>query len=427
MGMDGDMAIHRLGPTALNRKTPGTYGDGNGLWLQITVAKDGKGRNRSWVFRYSTRDPTRRSGYRTREMGLGSADKVSLVEARDLALQCCKQRLQGIDPIEARDARRAAQATAAAKVTTFDQCVGAYIAAHRAAWRSQKHAVQWTTTLRKHASPVFGSLPVQAVDTTLVVKALERIWHQTPETASRLRGRIEAVLDWATVRGFRQGDNPARWTGYLDKLLPAPRKLKPMQHHEAMAYRDVPSLMAKLRAMGGTNARALEFTILSASRTGEVLGARWDEIDSTAKTWTVPGSRMKAGKEHRVPLSGRCIAILTDMQEVQRNGYVFPGARNDALTSHPMAQLLKRMGHSVTVHGFRSAFRDWCREQTSFPREVAEQALAHHIGNSVERAYARGDVLETRRKLMDAWARYCATPAPTGAAVLPLRKAHADA
>jgi integrase len=425
------MAIHRLGPTALNRKTPGLYADGGGLYLQVTVAKDGKGRNRSWIFRFAIPDAARTSGYRDRQMGLGSCDTVSLAEARDKALRYRKLRLDGIDPIEARDEKRAVEAAAAAKVMTFDQCMHAYLAAHRAKWRNQKHAQEWVATLAKNASPVFGRLPVQTIDLALVMKALEPIWHAKPETASRLRGRIESILDWATVRGFRHGDNPARWSNYLEKLLPSRRDLAPVVHHAAMPYVELPGFMARLRERQGTAERALEWTILCCARTGETLGAEWErEINFTDKTWTIPGSRMKAGKEHRVPLGGRCLEILAGMEEVRRNVFVFPGARSATMAPASLALVLKRMGATaVTVHGFRSSFRDWCREQTNFAREIAEQALAHHVGNAVERAYARGDLLEKRRLLMDAWAAFCARPLPAGVtSATPMqRKVAADA
>jgi integrase len=417
------MAIHRLGPTALKRKTPGMYCDGGGLWLQVSIARDGRGRNRSWIFRYSIPDASRRGGYRTREMGLGSVDTVSLERAREKARQCRELRDQNLDPIAERDKNRAARAAATARVMTFDQCLNAYLGAHRKKWRSQKHAAEWAVSLAKWASPVFGRLPVQEVDTALVVKALEKIWHDKPETASRLRGRIEAILDWATVRGFRRGDNPARWTGYLEKLLPSRRELLPVTHFQAMPYRDVPALVASLRAQQGSVPRALEFLILTASRAGEVLGAQWDEINFTEKVWSIPAARMKSGRAHRVPLSARCLEILAEMEAIQQNDFIFAGSRNEAISPHPMRRLLNRLiGKGATIHGMRSAFRDWAAECTNFPREIPEVALAHSVGDETEKAYQRGDLLQKRRQLMVAWERYCAKPLPAGATVTPIHK-----
>jgi integrase len=281
--------------------------------------------------------------------------------------------------------------------------------------------MQWSVSLAKHASPTFGRLPVQEVDTALVIKALEKIWHSTPETAARTRQRIEAVLAWATVRGYRNGENPARWSNHLAKLLPSRRELQPGKHFAAMPYRDVPGLVTTLRRRGGHNEKALELLILTACRRGEVLGARWDEIDFASKTWLIPPERMKSGKAHRVPLSDRAMAIIKEMQTVRRNEYVFPGVRRETITATPLRELLIRLSLSVTVHGFRSSFRDWCAEQTNFAREVAEQALSHAVGDSVERAYARTDMLAKRRKLMEAWAAFLAKPV-TGATITSLRR-----
>jgi integrase len=384
------------------------YGDGGGLWLQITKGTAGHA-NRSWIFRYG------RNGKR-REMGLGPVHITGLKAAREKAAELRKLVYEGHDPIEQRKAERAVQAAATARAVSFDECAAAYAKAHGPKWTA-KHASQWAVSLAKHAT--FGKLPVQEVDTALVVKALEKIWHDKPETASRTRQRIEAVLDWATVRGYRTGENPARWNGYLQKLLPSRRELLPTEHFAALPYRDVPDLMATLREHSGVRERALEFLILTASRSAEARGARWAEIDN--KIWTIPGKRMKSGKPHRVPLSPRALAIIEQMQLVRRNEYVFPGAQRESLTEHPMRDLLKRWGLTTTVHGFRSSFRDWCREQTGYPREVAEQALAHTVGDQTERAYARSDLLEHRRRLMAAWAEYCGGPAGKGATVTALQ------
>ena len=404
------MAIHRLRPAALNRKTPGRYPDGGGLVLQISEAKDG-GINRSWIFRYAVADTTKPAGYRNREMGLGSCSTVGLGEARELARQCRLQRLAGIDPIEQRNAERAAKVTATVRVMTFDQCAAAYQAAHRGKWRSKRHAAQWAVSLAKDASPIIGKLPVAVIDTALVMKVLQPIWSAKPKTASRLRGRIERILDWATVSGFRTGDNPARWAGHLEYLLASPRALKPVKSFTAIDYRALPALLAELRAREGMTERALEFLILTAARSGEVLGAQWPEIDVGGRVWTVPAGRMKANREHRVPLTDRCIAILREAGDLRQSDFVFPSARNEAANAHVMRKLLLRMGHNgFTVHGMRAAFKTWASECTAFPPELAEHALAHVVGSDVERRYKRNDLFDRRRRLMDAWAAFCAKP-----------------
>jgi integrase len=396
---------------------PGMYPDGHGLYLQVTSAGA-----KSWIYRYSM------SG-RAREMGLGSLNAISLAEARVKASECRRLRHEGVDPVEARKAARAQSALEAAKALTFKSAATAYIASHRAGWRNAKHAAQWESTLEAYAYPVFGALPVQSVDTALMLKALEPIWAIKPETASRVRGRVENILDWAKVRGFRQGENPARWRGHLDKLLPAPSKVRAVKHHAAMPYDDVPAFLARLRAREAVAARALEYTILTAARTSETLDATWDEINTADKVWTVPASRMKAGKEHRVPLSRRSLAIIEALRDTPSlsERLIFPsGRREKPLSDMAMTEVLRRMGHgNVTVHGFRSSFRDWAAERTSFPNEVVEMALAHVIGDKAEAAYRRGDLFEKRRRLMAEWEAFCATtkPAVRGAVVALKRKA----
>jgi integrase len=297
---------------------------------------------------------------------------------------------------------------AAAKAVTFDECATAYIASHRAGWRNAKHAAQWTSTLETYASPVFGKVPVQAVDVALVMRVLEPLWSVKPETASRVRGRIESILDWAKVRGHRDGENPARWRGHLDHLLPARSKVRKIKHHAALPYGDVPVFMVALRGREAVAARALEFAILTAARTGEVLGTKWSEIDLTAAVWTVPALRMKAGAEHRVPLSAPALAVLRAMEKLRDGDFVFPGDRHATLSNMSMLMLLRRMGHAdLTAHGFRSTFRDWAAECTSFANEVAEMALAHAIDDKTEAAYRRGALFERRRRLMQAWADFC--------------------
>jgi integrase len=291
---------------------------------------------------------------------------------------------------------------------TFDQCAAAYFKAHRAGWRNAKHAAQWSSTIKTYAEPVIGALPVQGIDTTLVIKIIEPLWSKKSETASRLRGRIEAVLDWATVRGYRQGDNPARWRGHLDKLLPARTKVSKVKHHAALPYRELPKFMAALRGQDGMSARALEFLILTAARTGEVIGALPAEIKD--RVWTVPAGRMKGSREHRVPLAAPALAVAE--KHNQRNGaFLFPGAKDDKpLSNMAMLALLERMGRSdLTAHGFRSTFRDWAAECTNYPNEVVEMALAHTINSKVEAAYRRGDLFEKRKSLMSEWAEFCAS------------------
>jgi integrase len=386
-------------------KRPGMYADGGGLYLRVTP--DGA---KNWVLRYMLdRKP--------HWMGLGPLALYSLADARTRALDARRKRHEGIDPIGARRAERARQRLEAAKAITFSQCAESYIASHRAGWRNAKHKYQWNATLETYAAPVIGVLPVQAIDTALVLKVLEPIWTAKPETASRLRQRIENILDWAKVRGYREGENPARWRGHLDKLLPARAKVAAVEHLAALPYAELPTFLTELRSREATAARALEFAILTAARTGEVIGARWNELDLLDKTWTIPSARMKTHREHRVPLAPRAVAILQEMAKHRPAGddgasYAFGGAKaGKPLSDMGMLMLLRRMGRGddLTVHGFRSTFRTWAAELTNFPREVIEAALAHTIGNKVEAAYQRGDMFEKRRRLMDAWASYCAT------------------
>jgi integrase len=379
-------------------KTPGMYADGGGLYLQVTE------RGASWILRYML-------DKRAREMGLGPLALFGLSDARAKALDAGRLRHEGIDPIEARKAERMRARLAAAKAMTFGQCAENYIKAHRPGWRNGKHVAQWEATLARYAGPVIGALPVQAVDTSLVLKVLE----PKPDTASRLRGRIEAVLDWAKVRGYRSGDNPARWRGHLDKLLPARAKLRKIRHHTALPYRELPSFLIGLHEQEGISPRALEFTILTAARTGETIGARWNEFDLLDRIWTVPAGRMKVGREHRVPLSARTLAILEGMQAHRSadEGFVFPGRKpGKPLSNMAFLMLLRSMGHGdLTTHGFRSSFRDWVAERTNFPSEVAEMALAHTVSDKTVAAYNRSDLFDRRRRLMQQWATFCTAPA----------------
>jgi integrase len=374
-------------------------GDGRGLWLQVTPSGA-----KSWIFRY-TRDG------KAREMGLGATHTISLAEARELALECRKKLQNGGDPLAEREAARLAAKLEAAKAMTFDQCAAAYIDAHRPGWKNAKHASQWVNTLATYAAPIIGKLPVAAIDTPLVMKIIEPIWQTKAETAARLRGRLEQILDWATVRQLRQGENPARLRGHLDKLL-AKRLKSSRGHHAALPYDQIGDFMADLRKQEGVAAKALEFLILTAARTGEVIGAQWDEFDLGAALWVVPAERMKAKKEHRVPLSARALEILAALHDEGAEGFVFQGRRKgQPLSNMALLMALRRMGRGdLTAHGFRSTFRDWAAESTAFPHEVAEMALAHTVGNKVEAAYRRGDLYQKRVGIMRDWAKRCDQP-----------------
>ncbi len=329
---------------------------------------------------------------------------------------------EAIDPIEHRAGQAAAGALAAVKAMTFRACADQYISSHRAGWRNPKHAAQWPATLSTYVYPSFGALPVQAVDVGLVMMAVEPIWATKPETAGRVRGRIESILDWATARGYRQGENPARWRGHLENLLPARSKVRRVEHHAALPYPEIGAFVIELRQQEGVAARALEFAILTAARTGEVIGARWDEINIAARLWTIPAERMKAAKEHRVPLSDAALAIVNAMAAIRTGDHVFPGGRaGRPISNMAMLMLLRRMGRGdLTAHGFRSSFRDWAAERTGFPAEVAEMALAHAVADKVEAAYRRGDLFEKRRQLAEAWAKFCGAPTAEGR-VVPIR------
>jgi integrase len=390
--------IHRLSATKIaktNRR--GLYADGGGLFLQ--VAANG---SRSWLFRYSRNE-------RRRHVGLGPTHAVDLAKARDKARECRALLHDGVDPLDHRNAQRAAAQLEAAKAMIFDECAEAFIASHEAGWKNERHVAQWRSTLKTYVTPVFGKLPIQSIDTALVMKALDPIWKTKPETASRLRGRIEAILAWATVRKYRQGDNPARWKGHLDQLLPARSKVRSVEHHAALPYAEIGGFMADLRGREAVAARALEFLILTAGRTSEILHATWTEIDQDNRIWTVPSVRMKSERLHRVPLSDAALGALETMKSMRESEFIFPGSkRGKRLSNMAMLKLLERMGHpNLTAHGFRSTFRDWAAERTSFQNEVVEMALAHAIPSKAEAAYRRGDLFEKRRRLMKAWADYC--------------------
>ena len=367
----------------------GRHADGGGLYLSIS-----SNGGRRWVFLY------RWHGKPT-EIGFGSARDVRLARARELASQARAKLAEGINP---KDARRPSGGA------TFGECADRVIEAMRPSWRNATHATQWQMTLRDYAAPL-RCLPVDRITTDDVLSTLKPLWNDKHETASRLRGRIERVLDAAKAQGLRSGENPARWRGHLDQLLPKRQRLA-RGHHAAMNYCDVPAFMNDLQARQGTAAATLEFAILTAARSGEVRGARWDEFDLDRAVWTVPPRRMKGGREHRVPLSQRAHKIVSAMYEARNSDFVFAGQKpSRPLSVQTFLRLLSRMKiEGVTVHGFRSAFRDWAAECTKFPNEVCEAALAHVIENKAEAAYRRGDLFDKRRKLMDAWAAYCATP-----------------
>jgi integrase len=397
--------MHKLSQVRIGRamKRQCSLNDGGGLYF---VSRPPNGA--SWIFRFS------RHG-KDRWMGIGQYPTVTLGDARARATDARRLLIDDVDPIENRRQQRAQTKLQLVRQMTFAQCAALYITSHKTAWRNAKHSAQWDATLKTYVYPLIGSLPVAAVDTSLVMKVLQPIWNAKPETASRLRGRIEAILNWATVSEFRTGLNPARWRGHLDNLLPARNKIARVEHHAALPYVDVPAFMVKLLQQEGVAARAFEFLILTAARTGEVIGARWPEINLREKLWTIPAERMKAGKEHRVPLSPRAVEILEAIRPgpSEADGFVFPGNKaNKPLSNMAFLMLLRRMERvGMTAHGLRSSFRDWCAERTNFPSEVAEMALAHAVGSKVEAAYRRGDLYGKRQQLMDHWATFCASPA----------------
>jgi integrase len=420
----GGRLHNRLRQKQVEKARPGLWPDGDGLYLQVTLGDEGKTIRRSWVFRYEL------FGQR-HELGLGPLRDVGLAQARAKRGELRAQLRDGIDPFhfrkQQRDAARLEQMrlnAERAKALTFQESAERCMAAHRAGWTNLKHAEQWQNSLRSDVYPVIGKLNVADITTAHVVHVLEKIWTKKPETASRVRGRIEKVLAWATVRGFRTGDNPARWRGHLAELFPAKGKVAPVEHHPALSYAELPEFMRELRERETPVARTLEFLILAAARTAEATHATVDEIDITGRLWNIPSKRMKRKKPHSVPLSSRCVEIL---QSLPRHGrYVFGGTQ--PLDKQSMNRLLHSMRpNGATVHGFRATFKTWTSERTNFAREICEMALAHTVGNKVEQAYDRGELLAKRRLLMQAWADYCAKPVPVGATVTPMRKVHADA
>lgn len=423
-------AMGRLTAKEVEKKTaPGNHGDGGGLTLQITKAGV-----KSWLYRYMING-------KARWMGLGPVHSVSLAEARQKAADARRLVGQGIDPLEARLEAEMAKA----KLMTFDQCAAAYIDAHRAGWRNTKHADQWASTIATYVSPIIGSLPVGQVDTGLVVKVLaqpndkgQQFWQSKNETASRVRGRIESILGWATTSGFRAGDNPARWRGHLENLLATISRVDRTKNHPSLAWSQVGAFVEALRQREGVAARALEFAILTAARSGEVRGATWAEVDLAAKVWTIPASRMKAKREHEVPLSDAAVALLKRKPRIEGSDLVFPGTKGQVLSDMSLTAVIRRMnseaqtwvdkgGKPITVHGFRSTFKMWAAESTNYPREVAEHALAHQLPDAVERAYQRGTQFAKRTAMMNEWARFCGAVRGEGGEVVPINRAVAAA
>jgi integrase len=384
----------------------------SGLHLQITDSGA-----KSWILRATV-------GTKRRDMGLGGFPDVTLAMAREKAREAREKIVAGVDPIEAGRAARSALIASQTSAKTFEQCAHAYVEAKEAEWRNPKHRDQWANTLRTYAFPKLGGMLVRDISLPHVLAVLEPIWTAKTETASRLRGRIESVLDWATVRGYRQGDNPARWRGHLDKLLPKPSKVAAVEHHTALPVDFVHDFLVALREVGGMGARALEFAVLTAARSGEVRGATWDEIDSKAGVWIIPATRMKSGREHRVPLSDAARKLLDQLPSFAGSPYVFAAPRGGMLSDMSLSAVMRRMGVDAVPHGFRSTFRDWAAERTAYPNEVVEMALAHVISDKVEAAYRRGDLFEKRRRLMEDWAAFCAKPSG-GGAVVPLKKKRA--
>lgn len=367
-----------------------------GLYLYVNEAGA-----RSWVLRFM-------AGDKRRHMGLGGFPDVPLAHAKEKARQARDDIGRGIDPIAQRQAAISQLRVQQMSEKTFEQAATAYIEAHGDTWKNAKHRAQWEATLKTYAYPIMGKLHVRDVGQEQVLKVLEPIWKTKNETASRVRGRIESVLDWATVRKYRSGENPARWKGHLDHLLAAPSKVKKVEHHRALPIDEMATFMKELRQREGMAARALEFTILTAARSGEVRGASWSEVDLEAGVWTVPAERMKAGREHRVPLSSAALQLLQALPKIDKGEHVFFAPRGGQLSDMSLTAVMRRMEVVAVPHGFRSTFRDWAGERTEYPRELAEQALAHTLENKVEAAYRRGDALEKRRQMMTDWAKFVA-------------------
>ena len=403
--------VGKLSSVKVNKtNAKGLYADGGNLYLQVTATG-----SKSWLFRYMING---KNCY----MGLGALNYISLADARIKAAECRKMLVEGNDPLKISNNNKNKKRLEDAKTTTFKQCAEKYIETHKPTWKNAKHAWQWGNSLEKFVYGTFGNIAVQDIDTNLVMKALEPIWQTKTETATRVRGRIESILDWAKVREYRTGENPARWRGHLENLLPRPSKFQKIEHQPSLPYQKIAEFMQALKKQEGMAALALQFTILTASRTSEAIEATWQEIDLKNQIWIVPENRIKAGREHKVPLSDAAIVVLQTVKKQQEmldykskdaaSNFVFSGFKQgNPLSNTAMLMLLRRMkSDDVTVHGMRSSFRNWAAEQTNYPREVAEAAIAHANGDKAEAAYLRSDFFEKRRQMMDAWARYCETP-----------------
>jgi integrase len=404
--------------------------DGGGLYAQITLGKDGSIR-RSWIFRYS------RAGA-TRDMGLGSLNTLSLAKAREKATKYRELLLEGRDPLRERDAEKAKNLAASSAVMTFQEAAEKYVAQHRAGWKNPVHAHQWPASLKRYVFPIIGKMNVADVDTPHVRKVLDPIWHDKPETASRVRGRIEQVLGWATVGGYRKDErghdkpNPARWAGHLKTSLPSPTKVRKVKPQSALPYAEMPTFMAELRGREGVAALALEFLCLTCVRTADVRGAKWRDIDRAKRVWTIP-AMSKTGLPHKVPLSDAAMAVIQKVEKmiaeiggaVANSEFVFPSDATGApISVGAMLKVIERLGrkNQMTAHGLRAGFRTWALERSNFPWELCEISLGHKVGSKVERAYQRGDGLEKRVAIMQAWANFCAKPDETGK-VVPLQRA----
>ena len=388
-----------LPPLSINRlKEPGLWAVGGVAGLYLHVNARGA---RSWILRVVVGD-------KRRDMGLGGYPDIGVADARQKAREARLKIEQGVDPILLRKQAKSELMALQATDKTFEQAAGEYIKIHADSWSNDKHRKQWESTLAAYAFPVVGKLSLRHIRQEHILKILEPIWTTKTETATRVRGRIESILDWAKVKGLRTGENPAAWKGHLDHMLPAPTRLKKIEHLTAVPVREMPGFMVKLRQAAGIAAQALEFLILTAARSGEVRGITWEEVSLDDALWIVPAERMKMKKEHRVPLSNRAVDILKSQPRIDGNPLVFPAPRGSQMSDATMSAVLKRMNVDATVHGFRSSFRDWCGDYTNYPRDLAEQCLAHGADDPVEAAYRRGDALERRREIMNEWSKFIA-------------------
>ena len=391
-----------LSPIEISRlKAEGAHAVGGvpGLYLQII------GGSRAWVLRFVV-------GAQRRRMGLGGYPGVTLAQARDKARAARQVIEQGLDPIQSRQEVAHKAAAARTRALTFTKASEKFIASREAEWRNLKHRQQWVNTLATYADPVIGSMDVADIDQQHIMQVLDPIWRSKTETASRVRGRIEQILDWAAVRGHRRGENPARWAGHLDQLLPTPSRISKVEHHPAVPIEQAPAVVPRIAVCAGMGARALLLQVLTATRSGEVRGALWDEIDLEGAVWSIPKERMKSGRPHRVSLSSQALQLLQDLPHLEGTALVFPSSKMTLLSDMSLTAVMRRLKLDAVPHGFRSTFSDWAAERTSYPRDLVEMALAHTLGSKVEAAYRRGDMLAKRAALMQAWANYCLPQSP---------------